>query len=66
MQEADHQAFITNIIIQYSIVGLILLAVCAWMVWKIVRLSRKDTPGSSCCGCGLADSCKKKQIINKK
>ena len=48
-----------GLIIQYSIVGVILLVACIWIVWKSVRKKRKSS--SSCCGCSLSDSCNKKQ-----
>ncbi|MCH5234033.1 MAG: FeoB-associated Cys-rich membrane protein [Muribaculaceae bacterium] len=54
----NNPQFTTDIIIQYTIVGLILLAVCVWIIWKLTR-KRKNTPSNSCCGCAIADSCKK-------
>ena len=60
MQETQ-QGLTTDLIIQYSIVGLILLSVFAWMIWKIVRMTNKNASSSEgCCGCALSDSCKKK------
>ena len=46
-----------NLVIQYSIVGIILLLACVWIVWKIIRNNKKKN--NSCCGCALSDSCKK-------
>ena len=53
-----------DLIIQYSIVGLILLAACGWIIWKLFRKQKKGSV-SSCCGCSLSDTCNKK-IITKK
>ena len=53
----------SNMIIQYSIVGLVLLAASIWILWKIFR--NKDNKNKSCCGCSLADSCQNKQIKKK-
>lgn len=55
MMEAG-QVFSADMIIQYSIVGLILLAACLWIVWKLVR---KHKSNQGCCGCAISDSCKK-------
>ena len=49
-----------DLIIQYSIVGLILLAALGWILWKLLR-KQKNSKGP-CCGCALSDSCKKKKI----
>lgn len=50
--------FTTEIVIQYSIVGLILLVALGWILWKMLRNNKKGALGS-CCGCAMADSCKK-------
>lgn len=55
----------TDYIIQYSIVGLILLGVCIWIIVSIFKKNKKGKSGT-CCGCSLAESCGKKDIINKK
>lgn len=47
-----------NFIIQSTIVGVIILAACIWIIWKIVK-KQKDNSGS-CHGCGLADTCNKR------
>lgn len=52
------QLLTTEIIIQYSIVGLILLAACVWIILKIARKNKNKQSGA-CCGCAIADSCKK-------
>lgn len=58
----DHpKEFTTDMIIQYSIVGLILLAALGWILWKMFRKNKKSESGS-CCGCSIADTCKKAQI----
>ena len=53
----------SNLIIQYSIVGVILLAACVWIAVKVFRRQKNKSQGS-CCGCSLSDACKKKDIIN--
>lgn len=46
--------------IQYVIVFIILAVV---IIWTVYHLARKKKGGASpCCGCGLADSCKKKTL----
>lgn len=52
--------FTTDLVIQYSIVGLILLLALGWIIWKSLN-KRKKGAGSACCGCAIADSCKKVQ-----
>ena len=54
----------TEMVIQYSIVGLVLLAAFGWILWKLLRKNKKQS--SSCCGCSLSENCKKKEILNKK
>lgn len=53
----------TNLLIQYILVGAILLAISVWIVWKLIKL-KKQGP-KSCCGCSLSESCGKKLIKNK-
>lgn len=60
---ADFREFNTNMIIQYSLVGLALLAAFAWILWKSLKKEKKI--GSSCCGCSLAENCNKKTLLNK-
>lgn len=60
MQNSEH--FTTDMIIQYSVVGLVLLAALAWISWKIFRKNKKDE--GPCCGCGLSDTCTKKHKTN--
>lgn len=52
----------SNLIIQYSIVGVILLGAFIWLLWKTFR--KQKTRKNSCCGCALADSCDKKKLKN--
>lgn len=52
----------SNLIAQYIIVGIILLAASAWIIWKLIKLRKKGV--KSCCGCALADACEKNK--NKK
>lgn len=51
-----------NYIIQYSLVGIILLGAAAWLFYK--TLSKKGKK-NSCCGCALSDACNKKESISK-
>ena len=53
-----------DMIIQYSIVGIILLAALGWIIWKMWRNNKKKDIGS-CCGCSLSENCRKKDIIHK-
>lgn len=50
----------SNLIIQYSIVGGILLAAFGWLLWK--TLKKQKTRNNSCCGCALYDNCNKKLL----
>lgn len=45
----------TNIIIQYTIVGVIILAAVIWIAMKAFKKNRNKN--SSCCGCALSDNC---------
>lgn len=49
-----------NMIIQFSIVGVVLLAAFGWLFWKTFSKQKKKT--NSCCGCALADNCNKKNL----
>lgn len=49
-----------NEIVQYSIVGVILLVVCLWLIMKVTRKNNKNSGG--CCGCAIAEKCKKKDL----
>lgn len=59
--------FSLNIIIQYSLVGIILLAIAIFLFVKILRRSKENSSGG-CCGCGLAENCKKRNLnsVNNK
>ncbi len=54
----------TNLIIQYTFVGLILLAVAVALAWKFLKLKNMGAPKGGC-GCALSESCGKKQILKK-
>lgn len=56
--------FSSNLIIQYSIVGILLLGACIWILWKVFSHGKKSK--DPCCGCGLADNCKKKNLKSKR
>ena len=45
--------------IQYIAVFVILAGVIVWIIWSLFR--RKSGEHSGCCGCGLADACKKRR-----
>lgn len=51
----------TNLILQYIVVGAILVAVAVWIIWKLIRLKKHGKP-DACCGCGLYESCNKKNL----
>ncbi|MDE5712559.1 MAG: FeoB-associated Cys-rich membrane protein [Muribaculaceae bacterium] len=53
----------TNLIIQYSLVGMILLAASVWIVWQLIKIRRRGP--KSCCGCSLSQTCKKTLPKNK-
>lgn len=48
----------TNLLVQYILVGLIIVAAIFWTVRKIISGRKKGNPG--CFGCALADSCAKR------
>lgn len=45
-----------NTVVQYTLVALLVLGACIWLLWSIRRQNRSKR--SSCCGCALAQSCK--------
>ena len=45
-----------NMIIQYSLVGIVLLGACVWILIKIFKKNKNKGP---CCGCSLSDTCNK-------
>ena len=53
-----NEAYSSNLIIQYSVVGVILLGISIWLFIKIFRTGKKKN-GGSCCGCSLYDHCEK-------
>ena len=50
-----------NAIIQYSLVGLVLLAACIWIGVKTFKKNKSLSGG--CCGCKLQDECGKNKIL---
>lgn len=56
----------TNLLIQYILVGAILVGAVVWVIWKMVGLRKNKVSSSSCCGCSLNDCCSKKEINTKK
>lgn len=61
----NNSEFTTDMIIQYSIIGAILLGAFAWIVWKMIRKSKGKDSGCSC-GCCQSESCLKKDIKSHK
>lgn len=59
--EATHTS--ANLLIQYILVGVILLAATVWIIWKLIKI-KKHGP-KSCCGCSLSESCGKKALKTK-
>lgn len=60
----NSHGYSTDMIIQYSIVGIILLAAFGWILWKMLRKQKKMN--NSCCGCAISETCQKKEIIKNK
>lgn len=56
----------TNLIIQYTIVGLILFSAVVWVIYSYIKNRKKDYAGGGCCGCSLQQHCTsaKKQITS--
>ncbi len=50
----------TQLKIQYTIVAIIILASIVWVAVKVWRTCRrKNASSSGCCGCAIADKCRK-------
>lgn len=47
----------SNLLIQYILVGIILLSVAVWIIVKIVRLRKKGV-SPACAGCVIANRCR--------
>lgn len=47
-----------NLVIQYTIVGIILLAVAVWLTVKFIRKGKRRGSGA-CAGCALSAHCSK-------
>lgn len=58
-------AYSADFIIQYSLVGLCLLGACVWIGIKLFKKNKYQNQ-SGCCGCGLADNCAKKKLVERK
>lgn len=43
----------SNLIVQYSLVGLCLLGAIAWIIYKASKKGRRG----GCCGCSMSDAC---------
>ena len=52
------QEITDNLIIQYTFVGIILLAICLWIIIKVFKKNKKSK--GHCSGCSLADTCLRK------
>ena len=57
--------YTANMIIQYSVVGLALLAACIWIIWKLYRKNKKGA-SDTCCNCALAEKCEKNKLEKSK
>lgn len=53
-----------NLAIQYTAVGIIIIAALVWLVIKFNR-QRKNKGSSSCCGCALSGKCASGNDIEK-
>lgn len=51
----------TILTIQYIIVGIILTGIALFLAVRIIKLRKRGVKPGSCCGCALADNCKKTQ-----
>lgn len=49
----------SNLLLQYIILGVIMLGVIAWIIRKITKKSK--SANSSCCGCALSEKCSDKK-----
>lgn len=47
----------TNLLIQYILVGAILLSAVVWVIYKAVKRDKKNTATGSCHGCSLSQVC---------
>lgn len=53
----------SQLMIQYIIVGIIILGALTWVVIRLIKKARnKDNP---CCGCSLGETCGKKELKSK-
>lgn len=43
-----------NLAIQYTVVGLIIIAALIWLVIKFIKRKKKH---GACCGCALSEKC---------
>lgn len=59
------QGYNTDFIIQSSLVGLVLLGACIWIIWKLFK-KNKNAGTHSCCGCSQSDTCEKIKLLHLK
>lgn len=52
----------TNLIIQYSVVGAILVTAVIWVIYKAIKNRKNKGKSNPCCGCSLSKSCGKKSL----
>ncbi|MDE6578388.1 MAG: FeoB-associated Cys-rich membrane protein [Muribaculaceae bacterium] len=57
MEETE---LMNNLMIQYILVGFILFMTMGWVVWKFLKLRKKENKGS-CCNCSLSSACQQKR-----
>lgn len=55
-----------NELLQYTIVALILLSICIWMLYRLLRKNKRAecNDASSCSDCALSEACKKNKSVN--
>lgn len=51
-----------NEVVQWTIVGLLLIGAIVWMVVKAIRMARKRDTDCGCSGCGSSTDCKAKEL----
>ena len=56
-------AAINNLALQYTLVGILILGACVWILVKAFRKNKKRK-SSGCCGCALQEACNKNKKEN--
>lgn len=55
----------TDLAIQYTVVGLIILLALGWILYKAYKARRKKIDDGPCASCGLLQNCKKTDLRKK-